>query len=294
MIVFVVVVIVVAFQHFFLDEYPAKGTPFSLNISEARKLAMTKPDRLPVKIQSIIVAEGAFPANAVVAGESLFRKRALAFTANKVVYGDGYVIIDTAHDQSTQDEFFNGHPFYADKFNIVQSALEKAKLILFTHEHMDHVGGVSHALHFDLVAPHVGMTKEQMEGETLKDAKFPDGSLSKLKPVVYDQMISPEPGIVLIKAPGHSTGSQMIFVRLKDGKEFLFVGDIAWDMDNVTWQRGRPRLLSMLLHEDRYAVRGQLEAIKAAAEKEKLIVVVAHDKDQWEDYVKKGFLEAGF
>ncbi len=293
LIVFIVVVIIVGVQHVFLDEYPSSGPVFALNIPEARRLATARGDRLPTKIQSVIVAEGAFPANGVVAGETLFRKRSIVFTSSRVVYPDGFVIIDTAHDQAIQDEFFSGNPFYQDKFEIVQNALEKAKLILITHEHMDHVGGISHAVHFDKIAPRVAMTKEQLEGD-LSDAKFPKGTTEQLKPLVYDQMISPEPGIVLIKAPGHSTGSQIIFVRLKDGKEFLFIGDIAWDMDNVTWVRGRPRIVSMLLKEDRLAVRGQLEAIKKAAEKEKLIVVAAHDKDQWEDYVKKGWVEAGY
>ena len=52
----------------------------------------------------------------------------------------------------------------------------------------------------------------------------------------YDAFAS---GIALIKAPGHTPGSQMIYVKLASGAEYLFVGDAAWHMDGIRQIRGK-------------------------------------------------------
>ncbi len=41
------------------------------------------------------------------------------------------------------------------------------------------------------------------------------------------------PGVVLIRAPGHSTDSQMVYVRLQSGREILHSVDAAWNLDNM-------------------------------------------------------------
>jgi glyoxylase-like metal-dependent hydrolase (beta-lactamase superfamily II) len=101
---------------------------------------------------------------------------------------------------------------------------------------------------------------------------------------------------VLIKAPGHSPGTQMIYVILQDGRELLFVGDIGWSLRNIEEVRGRPRLVSQLmLNEERDRVFGQLQALHDLHEAEPgLIIVPGHDQQYLETLVEQGAMVRGF
>ena len=104
------------------------------------------------------------------------------------------------------------------------------------------------------------------------------------------------PGVVLLKAPGHSPGSQIVFIQLAAGKEFLFIGDIGWSQRNVETGKGRPRALSaFMLREDRDAVFGQLAAIAALHQAEPEIAIIpGHDAGVIERLVGDGTMVAGF
>lgn len=101
---------------------------------------------------------------------------------------------------------------------------------------------------------------------------------------------------MLIKAPGHTPGSQLVFVALADGREYLFAGDVGWSLANFGQARGRPRLTGELaLHEERGAVLAQLRAINALMAAEPgLIVVPGHDLDFVRGAVARGNLTEGF
>ena len=102
-----------------------------------------------------------------------------------------------------------------------------------------------------------------------------------MKPLNYDGLHLIAPGVVLQKAPGHSVGSQLIYVRRNDGQEFLFIGDIAWNLRNIEEQTGRPLLVSWIfLQEDREQVAHQLRALLELKQSHpELQVVIAHDGD---------------
>lgn len=104
------------------------------------------------------------------------------------------------------------------------------------------------------------------------------------------------PGIVLVPAPGHTPGTQLVYVRLADGAEYLFVGDIAWHMDNLRLGVGRPLLVSrFLLGEDPGAVLDQLGALRELAAREPALrLVVSHDGDQLADRIGRGWIGPDF
>jgi glyoxylase-like metal-dependent hydrolase (beta-lactamase superfamily II) len=281
---------------FLFNSYPVpEQSDYSINLDRMRAAA-SAGGAPPLRLNSLLVGEGEFPRGAVVATDSLFEKRRLVFTAFQAVYADQTVIIDTAHDKRLHEEFFSGTPFYEENFDALQAAMRKATLILATHEHMDHVGGIAHSPFFDEIVPRVALTREQIEGPTIAAADFAEGALARLKPLEYEGVYSPAPGIALQKAAGHSQGSQLIFVRLASGAEFLFVGDIAWNMDNVTRLTGRPWLVSYtFLKEDRAAVAHQLRALyNLKAQNPDLRMIVAHDPAEYEEYIQKGWIGAKF
>src|SRR3546814_4681759 len=108
----------------------------------------------------------------------------------------------------------------------MENALGKAKLILVTHEHVDHIGGLTEYPDVAKILPSTRLTQEQVyHPERSAPAAFAAGALDGYKPLVYDKYVAVAPGIVLIKSPGHSPGSQMVYVKKVDGTEVLFIGD---------------------------------------------------------------------
>lgn len=92
------------------------------------------------------------------------------------------------------------------------------------------------------------------------------------------QALAIAPGVVLQKAAGHSPGSQVVFVMLAGGREFLFVGDIVWNRDAITELKYRPRLITdLFLGEDRQAVLHQLRALRNLHDAGEVAIVISHD-----------------
>jgi glyoxylase-like metal-dependent hydrolase (beta-lactamase superfamily II) len=91
----------------------------------------------------------------------------------------------------------------------------------------------------------------------------------------YDRYLPIAPGVVLIKSPGHSPDSQMVYIALQSGREFLHSVDTAWTMDNIIQLKGKA---APWVKEDAAAVLGQLAWLKAlhTAEPE-LTILITHD-----------------
>ena len=103
------------------------------------------------------------------------------------------------------------------------------------------------------------------------------------------------PGVVLLTAPGHTPGSQLVFVQLADGRELLFLGDVAWQFTNIEHQRERARLVTLMIGEDRTLVLSQLRALAELHEKEpKLAIVPGHDAAVIEKLIAEGTLVPRF
>jgi glyoxylase-like metal-dependent hydrolase (beta-lactamase superfamily II) len=136
------------------------------------------------------------------------------------------------------------------------------------------------------------LTREQLDSPRLERGDFPPGALGSLQPLDYQGLHVVAPGVVLQKAPGHSPGSQLVYVELAGGQRFLFVGDIAWTRDNITEGRGRPYIAKLLMGEDRPAVAAQLRALSQLPGDVHL--VVAHDPVALASDLAAGLYRQGF
>ena len=288
-----IVVIAAAAYYWLLGESPTPHGRFELDLGEVRRLAGSIPGAKPVDIRVEHVADFKAPAAAMVAGDGWHQETMYALSY-QLVYPEHTVILDTAMNDAQAKEMGSAvSGFRQDAYDRMIQGMSKAQLILLTHEHPDHIGGL--AAHPELIRLS-RMTREQVNNpEHMLPARFPDNALASYQPLVYDRYFAAGPGVVVIKSPGHSLGSQMVFVLREDGTEVLFLGDVAWIMRNVVLVRERPRFITNMLAEDRAAVLRQLVTLHALAETEpKLILIPGHDAAPVEELIRRGVMHDKF
>jgi glyoxylase-like metal-dependent hydrolase (beta-lactamase superfamily II) len=105
--------------------------------------------------------------------------------------------------------------------------------------------------------------------------------------VDYEEYLPIAPGMVLIKAPGHTPGHQMIYVRLDSGREYLFIGDVAWTLANITQLKMRPANTIRRISEDAAALMCESRWIRDVMEKEGLTIIPSHDDVLLQDLASK-------
>lgn len=303
LIVLPMIAIWIAEYYFFDRNFIPRSSNFELDLEEVRELAGTVKCNLPIRLNSLIVAIGEIPDWIVVAGGTP-HGFPISFTSFQVVYENKTVIIEcpfnkTLYDKFCQFEFLGikGKSFHEENFEIMQKAMLEADCIIATHEHWDHVGGIAQSPYLEELMKKSVLTSEQIYSKTIKDAGFPNGIFDDVFPLEYDQYHVLAPGIVLIKAPGHSVGSQMIFIKLHDGTEYLFVGDIGWNMINIEQLTNHSRIGMFLRHENGkqlgHLIRWLYENI-CQNPNNNVILLTSHDLGQLENYRRTGLIGDSF
>jgi glyoxylase-like metal-dependent hydrolase (beta-lactamase superfamily II) len=269
---------------------PPDAKPYGADLLARVRVAATAiPGTLPARINYLKVAESHRPLAEIIEGGSQ-ENYVSARTAFQVVYPPAtWVMIDSGMDQVVHKLFGFGReePYWPERNAAVQEAVRKASLVVVTHEHGDHVAGVVRSDARKEIAARTMLTQEQVR--TL--IQYPQMPEIRLTPemagdyivVDYESYLPVAPGMVLIKAPGHTPGHQMVFVRLASGAEYLFIGDVAWSLANVTELKLRSTATMRRIGESAPALLLQLRWIKEAMEKEKLVVIPSHDDKLLQD-----------
>lgn len=267
---------------------------FQLDLATLRELSELPKGGRPIAINASVVEESMVPA-AMFLGGIRFDRHAVVFPAYQVLFPDGIIIVDAPPGRDYFDRSFPGK-FNDDQFQAVQAALTKAKAIVITHEHADHVGGIAQSPQLSAFVDRLMLSTEQRDDRRwLEDAHFPDKIRTALHPLRYDHYFPLARGVVLIKAPGHTPGSQIVYVRLANDAEYLLIGDVAWDMSQVGGPRCRSRLTELFMGEDSGQVTSELRALHDLAGANGAVhIVVSHDARQLADYQRAGLIGKSF
>jgi glyoxylase-like metal-dependent hydrolase (beta-lactamase superfamily II) len=266
---------------------------WTASMQDIRRVAGLIPGRRPLRLNMLTFAESRRTKNFAVKGAPA-DPSVQARTAFQVMYSDGSVMVDAGMSLAVHSFFGRGvdEPYYPDAAEQVNRALADAKLIVVTHEHGDHVAGVIDSSLADQLAPKTLLTRAQVD-RLIASPQMPEIALTadrarRFVVVDYDSYFPLAPGIALVKAAGHTPGSQMVYIGLESGREYLLIGDATWHMDGVREMVGKD---APWVTEDAEAVLDQLRWLNGLSRTDPdLVVVASHDREQHEALIQQGVL----
>lgn len=222
-----------------------------------------------------------------------------ARTAYQVWFGKEWLMVDAGMDQEVHDFFGKGkvQPYFSKENEQIQRALKGSKQIIITHEHGDHIAGVLRTSYYDELAPKTILTKQmvhtllfqpqtpllQMKKEQLKDFLIID----------FQDVLPVAPGVVLIKAPGHTPGEIMVYIQFENGKEYIIIGDVSWSYTGIEEKKQKPVDQVKRIGEDATQIMFQLDWLNQLPRKG-IQLLVNHDDIIQPKLAKEGIIKEGF
>jgi glyoxylase-like metal-dependent hydrolase (beta-lactamase superfamily II) len=278
----------------------AQATPFTDSLlGQVRAVARSMAGERPRAVHVMKIVESAGPLRTYVAVEDSTRVPS-CFPVFQIRFRDRWIVVDAALDSQAITEYYGARrpSFHNDRYDRLQTALRDAEHVVLTHEHLDHAVGVERGPYFRTVAAKTLLTGEQLRALLDPPSRgvvrlSPDSAA--LFPVLRYGLLFPlAPGVVLIKAPGHTPGSQYVYVRLASGREILILADLAWQHEGLETGLQRPETASRSLAEDREALQPQLEWARKIWQGGEVAVVLSHDSRLLDTLVGRGVLVDGF
>lgn len=274
-----ILIVAVPYYWLLMDPGPTSVAPRDIDIARLRTLADSPKGPRPVAIEYAAVATNSEPGTYLIAGGGLRSEQTGVFVWRLLTPGGDTIInVGLTKDQAATWGYDNYRP---EIQKTAESWLLAARRVIFTSEDLDHIGGLVTLLVEDRsVAKKLIGNPQQLE--TIK-ALFPSftqtitpAPAGLMAPYAYAAIA---PGIAIVRTPGFMDGAQMVYVRLQDGREYLFAGDTAPMRRNVEWQRPRSRYAAEWVgREDRRQTLAWIKGLARLKEREPgLKIVYGHD-----------------
>ena len=221
-----IVISIPAYWWLAMESHTPSSAHYSIDMVAVRRLADAGVVDLPVAIRVETIGHLLVPEAFAIAG-GRWQNLDMPVSAYEIVYKDHAVIVDTAFNAGIAKQM-SADVFDDAAYARLGTALAAAQLIVVTHEHPDHVGGLLAQPNLKDLMGKARLTQIQV-AELKKAIREAQISGLNVSPNVFDgyQGIDDQPyqtiapGVVLIKAPGHTPGSQMVYVKRADGQEIF-------------------------------------------------------------------------
>lgn len=254
----------VPFGWFMLDTATAPHGAMPVTIAQLRTLAASLRGSAPQEVQYETIGRRRLVGDLIAAGSGL-RPVVFAIRAYKLTWPDGQVItIDRGMPRALAQS-----QRLSDFDPVAQAHVEQA------------VASASTKLLLSYEPQHSGSAKRPFGGR-IPPSSAPDTSA--------DVPYAVAPGVVVIPANGVRPGERMIYVRLGDGNELLFAGDIA--PANVSWSEQRPParfVTTFFVPGNREQIAAWLRTIQSLKKEAPSLQIVAGHDSALPRVLKHGF-----
>ncbi len=167
--------------------------------------------------------------------------------------------------------------------------------VVLTHAHWDHASGLDdlrrvpvwvdaqeHAFVADGGRPTALV--RGFGALSYADLKYPDGPYLGFP---QSRDVWGDGSVVIVRAPGHTPGSLIVFVTLANGTRYALLGDLVWQKDGIDLPSERPWPTRLLADWDAHQVRNWILHMNQIARAfPAMVMVPAHDARVWDKLPK--------
>jgi glyoxylase-like metal-dependent hydrolase (beta-lactamase superfamily II) len=282
-----VVAVALLYLGFIAPRYHGVHCTWDLDLAKVRQLAASLPGDKPQQIRVEDIGGLEMPLIIARPG-SPWKLASFHIYAYQLVFADRTILVDTAMSPA-QGKDAHMSSFDEAAWQRVAAGLDAADEVYFTHEHADHMGG---AFSDDRWAKKLRLTPQQLDSKSGSQPKISAAARATAKTIHYEKYLAIAPGVVLIEAAGHTTGSQMVFVSRADGTELILTGDTAWIVDNIEQEQPPAKLAFWLTKGNPNDNACQLSALKRV--QGELAIMPGHDPERMKALIERGVLVKHF